>query len=193
MFIDRRQSPLVHTAHFYQDDVELLDRLRGITVSSLATGNAVLIVATAEHRRQLTDALHRHWTNWAAARDAGRLVMVDAQETLSQFSNKGRLNKSKFTRVVGDLVRTCRFSAVSANRGLTVYGEMVGLLWDQGHKKAAIDLEKYWNELLADRTFTLHCGYGFGSGEAAKRDIPYLQQICACHNQVLGRALPNVA
>lgn len=192
MFTDRRQSPLVHTAHFYQDDQELIERLRGLVISSLASGNAVLIVATAEHQHQLTDSLLTHWPNWTAARDAGRFTMVDAAETLSLFCSNGRLNKAKFARHIGDLVRNCRFQAVSANRGLTVYGEMVGLLWNDGYKKAAIELEKYWNELLAERTFTLHCGYELGD-DVGKKDRQYLQQICDCHNQVLGRAVASVA
>jgi hypothetical protein len=168
-----------------------VERLRGIVISALATGNAVLVVATAAHRVQLSHALHEHWTNWAAARAEGRLVLVDAQEVLDQFLVDGRPDRKKFVHTVSELIRQCRFTSLSANRGLTVFGEMVSLLWEQGHRAAAIDLEGLWNELLSDRTFHLHCAYARRSVEAAG-DGAALHQVCGHHSQVVG-ALPVVA
>jgi len=192
MIPDRRQSPLVHSVHFYEHDGELIDRLRGIVIASLATGNSVLIVASDEHRNQLTHSLHLNWTNWAAARDAGRLLLVDARETLEQFMVNGRPDRRKFMTAVSELVRNCRFTAISANRGLTVFGEMVAILWSEGKKQAAIELEALWNELLSDRTFHLHCAYSkqFTQDSA---DSDSLRSICDHHSHVIGRPIPNAA
>jgi hypothetical protein len=183
---DHRTLPLVHSVHFYEHDAELIDRLRGIVISSLATGNAVLIVATSEHRRQLTDALNRSWTNWAAAREEGRFLLVDAAEILNQFMIDGRPDRTLFTEAVSTLVRNCRFTSVSANRGLTVFGEMVSILWEEGNKQGAIELEALWNELLSERTFHLHCAY---SKQATDGDALSMQSICDHHSHVIGRAV----
>ena len=192
MFVDRRQSPLVHSVHFYEHDTELIDRLRGIVISALATGNSVLIVASADHRQQLGHSLHENWINWAAARDEGRFLMVDARETLSQFMDGGLPVRERFIHAVSELIRTCRFTARSANRGLTVFGEMVSVLWEEGNKAGAIELEKLWNELLSDRTFHLHCAYD-KRAVSGDEDAQALRQVCDHHSQVIGRALPNVA
>lgn len=191
MLHDRRQSPLIHSVHFYDHDAELVDRLRGIVVSALATGNAVLIVATEGHREQLTRSLHQNWTNWAAAREEGRFLMVDARSTLEKFMVDGRPDRRKFVAVVSDLVRNCRFTSVSANRGLTVFGEMVAILWEEGNKTAAIELEALWNELLSDRTFHLHCAYSKPT-LAQAQDAPEFRLICDHHSQVVG-SVPIVA
>lgn len=187
---DRRQVPPVHSVHFYEHDGEMIDRLRGIVVSALATGNSVLIVATEEHRTQLTHALHLSWTNWAAARDEGRFLLVDARETLESFMVDGRPDRKLFTSSISDLVRNCRFTAVSANRGLTVFGEMVDLLWKDGNQQGAIELEVLWNVLLSDRTFHLHCAY---SRSAMMDDAAALQSICDHHSHVIGRQAASVA
>jgi hypothetical protein len=189
---DRRQAPLVHSVHFYNHDGELIDRLRGITVSALATGNAVLIVASEEHRRDLTDSLHSNWTNWAAARDEGRFLLVDAQETLSQFMVEDRPDRKRFRDTVGNLIRDCRFTARSANRGLTAFGEMVAILWQEGNREAALELESFWNELLSDRTFHLHCAYPKHAMTSAGDELA-LQSVCDHHSQVIGDLRPAVA
>jgi hypothetical protein len=192
MLNDRLQSPLVHSVHFYEHDTELIERLRGIVIASLATGNSVLIVASPEHRKQLTDSLHLNWTNWAAAREEGRFLLVDARETLDHFMVDGWPNQKRFTEAVSGLVRNCRFTSLSANRGLTVFGEMVSILWNEGNKKAAIELEALWNELLSERTFHLHCAYSKraldNSGDALA-----MQAICDHHSQVIGRMMPASA
>jgi len=191
MLQDRPQAPLIHSVHFYEHDIELVDRLRGIVVSALATGNAVLIVATEAHREQLSHALHLNWTNWAAARDEGRFLMVDARETLDKFMVNGHPDRQTFISVVSELVRNCRFTSMSANRGLTVFGEMVALLWEEGNKGAALELEALWNEVLSDRTFHLHCAYSKPS-LAHANDAAEVRLICGEHSQLIGKT-PSVA
>ena len=185
MISDLRQSPLVHSVHFYGHDGELIDRLKGIVISSLATGNSVLVVASEEHRRQLTHSLHLNWTNWAAARDQGRFLLVDARETLSRFMVNGHPDRKRFVDSVSSLVRDCRHTAVSANRGLTVFGEMVAILWEEGNQQGAIELEALWNDLLSDRTFHLHCAYPRQS-VLKDSDAQALRSICDHHSDVVG-------
>ena len=45
-----------------------------------------------------------------------------------------------------------------------MYGEMVGILWSQGHAVAAMRLEELWNELLRELPFSLLCGYLIDGG-----------------------------
>ena len=42
--------------------------------------------------------------------------------------------------------------------GICAYGEMVGVLWQEGEYDAAILLEEFWNRLLHGSGITLFCG-----------------------------------
>jgi hypothetical protein len=64
---------------------------------------------------------------------------------------------------------------------LTVFGEMVSVLWDEGKKDAALQLEALWNDALRERAFHLHCAYprlGFiNDGDETA--------VCGAHTHVL--------
>ena len=57
------------------------------------------------------------------------------------------------------LARCCPPSAARNPAGVSVYGEMVGLLWSQGMTISAMHLEELWNELQCELPFSLLCGY----------------------------------
>lgn len=181
---DRRPSPLVHSVHMYGSDSELIYRLGAIMISGLATGNAALIVATPNHREQLADLLDKEWGSWKAAQAEGRFVMLDAQETLDLFMVNGVPDPAKFRSTVGELVKSSRLTARSQNRGLTVFGEMVAVLWDEGNQAAAFQLEDLWNRLLSDRSFHLHCAYPKAAFNSS-RDILGMHSICDQHTEVI--------
>jgi hypothetical protein len=181
---DRRQSPLVHSVHMYGSDSELIYRLGAILIAAMASGNAALVVATDAHRHKLCELLNKEWINWESVREEGRLVLLDAQETLDLFMVDDLPDPARFRSTVGALVTTSRLTARSQNRGLTVFGEMVAVLWDQGNQRAAFELEALWNRLLSDRAFHLHCAYpkaAFSTG----RDRLAMHSICDQHTEVI--------
>lgn len=184
---DNRRSPLVHSVHMYGSDSELIYRLGAIMIAALASGNGALIVCTEAHRGQITELLNREWVNWRSAQDEGRFLMVDAKQTLDLFMVKGAADPKKFRATVGKLVSDCRLTASSQNRGLTVFGEMVAVLWDEGNKEAAFQLEDLWNQLLSDRAFHLHCAYP-KAAFATSRDLLGMQSICDQHTEVIDHA-----
>jgi len=177
-------SPTVHSVHIYDEHSALIKRLCGIVSSGLQIGNSVLIVATASHRddlvRELTDA---GVDVRQIARD-GRFIQYDAKDTLATFMVNDRPDRDLFTQSVGGLLKTAKEQARSKDQGLTVFGEMVAVLWEQGKKDAALELEAIWNNALNDRAFHLHCAYprwtfindGDDSGLAA---------VCHAHSHVL--------
>ena len=184
---DRRQSPLVHSVHMYGTDSELIYRLGAILIGAMASGNAALVVATHVHRHKLCELLNKEWINWEAVKEEGRLVLLDAQETLDLFMVNGLPDATKFRQTVGALVTTSRLTARSQNRGLTVFGEMVAVLWEQGNQRAAFELEALWNKLLSDRAFHLHCAYPKGAFSTG-RDRLAMNSLCDQHTEVIDHA-----
>jgi hypothetical protein len=180
-------SPRVHSVHFYDHDEALILRLQTIVTSALDAGNSILIVATEEHRRQLSSAL-QHWGSALRGLiEDGRLTMHDAREMLAKFMVEGLPDRQRFLQSVGTLVWTVQEAAWNAHRGVTVFGEMVALLWDEGNTHGALKLESLWNDLLKHRAFHLHCAY---SREILQRnpDAMLIKAICEEHSHVIGHA-----
>jgi hypothetical protein len=163
------QFPAVHSVHIYENDHELITRLCSITSTSLRLGDAVLIVATQPHREQLVQQLEDAGVEVRNAVREGRYTMLDAKETMSTFVHKDWPDSQLFEQNVGGLLCSARARARNQKQGLTVFGEMVAILWEQGNREGALELERLWNCALQDNIFHLHCAYpretvGDGSG-----------------------------
>jgi hypothetical protein len=179
-------SSLVHSVHFYAHDEALVSRLHSIVASSLEAGSSVLIVATEEHRLQLAAALKTSGeTIDQLAKE--RLQMLDARETLEKFMVDGHPSDRRFTQTVGRLISEARKLAANENRSLTVFGEMVAILWSDGNKVGALELERIWNEALHDHSFHLHCAYPRWILEDSANSL-MVKAICDEHSSVLGHA-----
>ena len=174
------EAPRVHSVHIYDEDSALITRLCGIVASSLRVGNAVVIVATTPHRDDLVKDLTAVGIDVRSHARDGRFTMLDARELLSTFMVNTLPDRERFLTSIGTLLEDARRKACSPGRGLTVFGEMVSVLWDEGNKSGAMQLEYLWNDALQERAFHLHCAYpraGFASGEQAS--------ICSAHSHVL--------
>jgi diguanylate cyclase (GGDEF)-like protein/PAS domain S-box-containing protein len=165
-----------HAVHFYDGYDELLPALGGYVGAGLFQ-EAVLVVATAEHRRRLREQLDGD--SLLAAKAEDRYCELDAEETMAQFMRNGLPDADLLRMVIATPLRR----TIARHGRARVYGEMVGLLWEAGNKAAALMLEAMWNDLQRDNAFSLLCGYskdGFSStGEYG------LNQVRACHTQLL--------
>ena len=157
----------------------MLERLRGIVASGLRAGNSVVLVTTKEHRLDLVSRLSDTGVKLATAAREGRLTLLDADDTLAGFMRDGRPDQLLFRQSVGAVLHSSRNG--KGSRALTVFGEMVAVLWQRGEKDAALELEELWNDAISERAFHLHCAYprryfsGDVDGDAR------LQQICSAH------------
>ena len=184
-------SPLVHSVHFYDHDAALISRLHNVVQSSLDGGGSVLIVASEGHRLQLQSALKQS----GKSVPDGRLQMFDARETLSKFMVGDRPSDSRFAETVGALLGNARETTRNPRRSVTVFGEMVAVLWEEGNKTGALELERLWNDTLHQRNFHLHCAYPRWILQD-KSDNLMIKAICDEHSSVLGhsnRLRPSVA
>lgn len=171
-----------HLVQFYDDDEFLCNTLCDYAAEGLATGEPVVIIATAAHQRAFIDALRAKPFDLERARATRLLTLLDAEETLAGFMTGGSPDRGLFEAHVGSLVRDVR--AAHQGRPARAYGEMVDVLWKSGNREAAIRLEQMWNELARIEEFSLVCGYrmdGFDSAE----DVADFERVCSCHSHVL--------
>ncbi|MCU1375388.1 MAG: putative two-component sensor histidine kinase protein [Actinomycetia bacterium] len=144
-----------HLVAFYDSDGHLAEAVVRFVGQAVNGGDAALLVATADHRRQFCAALEADDIDTAGATADGRLVVLDAEATLSGFLVDGMPDRALFRGLLSGIIA----QAAAGHRRVRIYGEMVALLWAWGNAPAAIALEDLWNELAADYPFALLCAY----------------------------------
>ena len=113
----------------------------------------------------------------------GRLVILDADQALSEFMDAGGLSRERVLFQFGDRLRRLETPPIAKNKRLVVFGEMVAVLWAQKRHDAAIRLEELWNDLAQTCSFCLCCAYP-ASAFRKKKGGPYAT-ICAQHSDVV--------
>jgi hypothetical protein len=181
------ECSVIHSVHFYEHDEALIQRVRSITIPAIDVGNSILIVVTEEHRRQVAEALTKSDVDVSVLEEQGRLTLLDARETLPDFMVDGFPDREKFFSVMGELIAKARQSAWNAQRGVTAFGEMVAVLWEEGNRIASLQLESLWNDLIYEREFHLHCAYPRNMFRT-NAEAAMIRAICDVHSHVVGRA-----
>jgi KaiC/GvpD/RAD55 family RecA-like ATPase len=170
-----------HCVKFYENDASLFSTVGEFLCQGLIDGHPAIVIATPEHLRGITESLANHLIDIGKAARTGRLVVLDAEETLKSFMVGDMPDADAFAREVGDVVA----NSVTASGGRAVvraYGEMVDILWRDGRHDAAIRLEMLWNRLAAKHQFSLLCAYAMGS---FYKETDLLERVCAEHTHVL--------
>lgn len=169
-----------HFVQFYRTEDYLIECLAGFLADGMRTGANLLVIATPEHRAALDTRLREKGLIHGPFSTAEHYVALDARETLNRFMKEGRPDRALFMASVGQLVR----DTLSLGRPVRAFGEMVAILWSEGARDAAIELEQLWNELGREQRFTLFCAYPASSSDKAA-DRPGLEDICASHSAVI--------
>jgi hypothetical protein len=178
-----RAEPGEHVAQLYGADDQLLVRNVSRYLSEgLRRGDGVLLIATPEHTRAILQHLRRATTSVPDALRDGRLISLEAAATLSGFMREHRPDPSLFMTLVGSALRGVLGRAGSGR--VRAFGEMVGLLWEQGNRVAAVQLEEYWNDLLKGNEFSLFCGYPIDLFEK-ESEMEGLQSVLSTHTHLL--------
>jgi hypothetical protein len=175
-----QMSETEHAVQVYRDDHTLLDSLESFVASGLRSGESVILIATASHLHEVEKRLRGGWVDLDRARWEDRYIAVLAQETLELFMVDGMPDEALFERAAKSLVERAR----GRGRKLRAFGEMVGVLWSEGQKDAALRLEHLWTRLQAREKFPLFCGYAraqLGAG-SIESDI---RSICAAHSRIV--------
>ncbi len=121
---------------------------------ALDAGGAVVILATAANASLFRRALERRDPDIARAVREGRFVVFDAAQLRRKIISDGSLDPVAFLSFMKP-----QLSALAASYDVRVYGELVGLLWSDGEREAAIELEHAWNALRELVPFRLLCAY----------------------------------
>jgi hypothetical protein len=170
-----------HVVQFYGHDEELADRVTDYLLGALKGDGVAVVIATAAHRREFEARLAQAGVDLVDACARGAYLAMDAAETVRELMAGDQLDSTTFDRVIGGLIRR----AGAGGRTVSVYGEMVALLWDDGLVSAAAQLEAMWNELGRRHPFSLFCGYRSDSVTRAGY-LDAFAEVCRLHQEVVG-------
>ena len=177
----------MHSVQFYVSDEFLVDDLARLFGAALMEGQSAVIVATKAHQETLARRLKGYGVEPAQAAAEGRYVAFDAGELLSRFLLDGQIDQFRFFDVVGEVISRASAASRDEKRGVVVFGEMVALLWAEGKTDLAIQLEKLWNALARNCSFSLRCAYPM-QGFSFQRDAAAFAEICGQHSAVIAEA-----
>ena len=146
------ESGNAHGVHFSRSHDHAVSAIVDLVDDAFAQGRPAIVVATGQHRRWIEADLHQR----CIAFEGDTCRLLDADVTLSSLLVDGMPDRDRFRSIIGGLL-----ADVCARNpgGVSVYGEMVGILWAQGDLVGAMRLEEYWNELQRELPFSLLCGY----------------------------------
>src|SRR5690349_287859 len=85
-----------------------------------------------------------------AARAEGRDIYLDAEEMVKLFTNEGCPYEVRFFPSRSGAA----WLGPRASRQVTVFGEIVAIMWERGNQGAAVRLEYLWQELCTAEAFS---------------------------------------
>jgi hypothetical protein len=170
-----------HIVELYgDDDLLLVTNVTAYMLDGANRGDGLLVVATPERNAQIVASLTKSGFDTLRAISDRQLVLLDANETLASFMTAGQPDWNLFEAAITSALRRIRARRRTSHTGIRIYGEMVGVLWQNGDTSAAIRLEHFWNKLQAAISFDLFCGYAIHAC-AADLARPEVQSVLAAH------------
>ncbi|MBV9987649.1 MAG: MEDS domain-containing protein [Chitinophagaceae bacterium] len=176
-----------HVVQIYEKENAFLETLTGFIGAGINAGDAVVVIATADHLAGLNKRLRSHGLHVGSLITEQLYIPIDADEILPKFMVEEWPDEQCFIEAIVPVIE----KAGSKNRRVRAFGEMVALLWAKGLEAAAIQLETYWNRLQKSKLFSLFCAY---PAAILKNDAPgAVRLICSCHSHLISGNEGSVA
>lgn len=179
-----------HFVQVYDSDKVLIESLFAFLLKGFDTGEGAVVIATRTHRAALEKQFMGAGFDLGALKRSGKYAPFDAAETLGLFMRNGKPDATLFFALAGGLIK----SAAAGRAGVRTFGEMVSILWDEGNREGAIELEGLWNELGKKHAFTLFCAYREDQFVTGEKGIG-LGHVCHAHSSVVfatGSGMPKL-
>lgn len=164
-----------HYLTLYRTGEELAARICHFLLPAVQPGHTGVVVATAAHVQLVRAVAAQHGLDVKAAEERGQLYFFDARAFMTAIMVNGMPNEALFHEHVTQRLERL----VQRHPRLHIYGEIVAVMIEEGHLRAAKELEYLWNELGRQRVFNLLCGYPEGSlGE-------HHRSVCLAHTHMV--------
>jgi hypothetical protein len=172
-------APCDHVVQIYENKEIFINTLTGFVSNGIKSGDCVIIIATKEHLNTLYKCLVLCGINIDHLIADEQFIPLNAEASLAKFMRNGWPDEDLFNLFVKNVIA----KAHKKNRKVRAFGEMVAVLWAQGHNGATVQLEHFWNKFCETEAFCLFCAYP-KSGFTQSLDDS-IHKICCTHSKVI--------
>ncbi|MGH7940134.1 MAG: MEDS domain-containing protein [Limisphaerales bacterium] len=169
-------GPRDHIVQLYQDQEFLNRAVCRFAAGAIANGEGVILVPTAAHWEAFQPRLEAEGVDVKAAQNRGQLAIVDADETLPRFMRDAMPDAPVFLGLAAEVISTSRDEGRYPK--VRWWGEMVNILWEQGHVAASMNLEDQFHRLAHQHDIAIFCSFVVDNfkSEVHSRMLPRLGQ-----------------
>jgi signal transduction histidine kinase len=169
-----------HAVRFYSDDVPFFDEITDFVCSVLRSREPVIMVATSDHCK----LIRRMLTEKGCDPERNPFLLFEAEDTMERFMVNNQPDASRFRDLMFRNLARARGGYSRKEQRVTIFGEMVAVLWSQGNPGAAMELEELWNDLARTERFSLICAYPARLFEGSEHWEAF-SSLCRKHAAVL--------
>ena len=172
-------APCEHVVQIYDSEPVFIDLLTEFVLDGLRRDETVVLIATEEHLNRVEEKLEVAGFDLFNLKLSDKLIVEDAEATLSKFMIGSRPDEILFRHVIGGVLSR----ALKNKRPIRAFGEMVVLLWSKGLCDATLQLERLWNDMQETESFLLFCAYprSVFSGKGSDAII----NVCGTHSKIV--------
>lgn len=171
-----------HEVLFYSEDVVLLENVSHFIGAALKFGNAAIVFATKPHRDMLLEELKAQGVDTDIFIQKGAFISLEATEALSTFMVDDWPDPDRFLESFRNLIESASKAAKAKHPRVAIFGEGAALLWAEGKKEAAIQLEQLGDDLARTCRVDILCAYPFNPHIQEERNS--FEAVCAEHTVV---------
>lgn len=169
-----------HEAVFYSDDVAFAEAFAAFVMAHVRLGKAVVMATTRWHYDRIRQRLAAEGFDVGRAIEQGMWLWIDAAETLSAIVVDGLPERDRFFDEIDALIASISLAKKMKPSDIAFCGERVGLLWSGGNTDAAMQIEKFCEEVARKYDFDMLCAYPL----PCREDESTFETICADHSSV---------
>jgi DNA-binding NarL/FixJ family response regulator len=166
-----------HQVEFYSDDAAFVFGFTLFIEASLRAGNAVIVVATEAHRKDLLTTLQAHGVDIVAAIEQRRYIPLDAAKALLIFMVNDLPDPVRFFKLASNLIAPAAQTTAGGESRVAICGECASILWAEGKADAAIQVEQLSNQLAKQYGMDILCGL-FLTSVCREEDKEIFRTIC---------------
>lgn len=176
----KTESNQRHVVQIYKDSSEYYRNLTLFVAAGLEKNEAVIVVSTLEHWRNLQVSLICKGFDPEDLIAKERITFIDANVAYKEFIKDGDEQFVHNFSLMGQEVINHTLKKFGKFRA---FGELVDVLCAEGKTDLAIEVEKMWHQYVQKYDFALFCAY---SSENLKNSNPSkIINICETHTHLL--------
>lgn len=170
-----------HEILFFTDDTVLVDGFAHFIGNALNAGNPAIVLATETHRQSVFHRLREQGVDVDAAIQQGTYISLDAAEAP---------DPEQFVESARGMIEVASKLRKTRHPRLAFCGERAGRLWADGKADAAIQLERFCEDLTTKYDIDILCGYPF-SRFADEQNKELFNAVYAIHSPFIPMQKPT--